>query len=103
MYDVISGRFNLKDNDIITLASLQLLNNFPEKDERAIENLKKNLENYIPLNILTQSNSSKWVPKILEIYSGLNLSSKLETKLTYLEHCKQSHLWESHQFFVKVF
>jgi hypothetical protein len=102
MYEVITGRFNLKEVDIVTLASLQLLLDYGIDHEKAFQNLQKNVEKYVPFNKLIEVPASSWIQKIMDFYSGLKLSSKLETKLTYLEHLKQSPLWQSHQFFVKV-
>lgn len=102
MYEVITGRFNLKDVDIVTLASLQLLVDYGVDHEKAYQNLQKNIEKYVPFNKLNETPASSWIQKIMDFYAGLKMSSKLETKLTYLEHLKQSPLWQSHQFYVKV-
>ena len=102
MYEVITGRFNLKEMDVVTLASLQLLVDYGTNQEQAFQNLQKNVEKYVPFDKLNEKMASEWIQKIMDFYSGLKLSSKLEAKLTYLEHLKQSPLWQSHQFFVKV-
>lgn len=102
MYEVINGRFNLNESDVVTLASLQLLFDYGTDHEKAFLNLQKNLDKYIPSDKMCDSFSSAWIQKIMDFYSTLKPSSKLETKLTYLEHLKQSPLWQSHQFFVKV-
>jgi hypothetical protein len=98
---VVSGRFNLKEIDVITLASLQLLVDYGTNHEVAFQNLQKDIEKYIPFDKLKEIPASTWIQKVMDFYSGLKGSTKLETKLTYLEHLKQSPLWQGHQFFVK--
>ena len=99
---MITGRFNLKEADVITLASLQLLVDYGTDQEKAFNKLQKDVEKYVPWNKLLETPANSWIQKIMDFYSGLKLSSKLETKLTYLEHLKQSPIWQSHQFYVKV-
>ena len=102
MYEVITGRFNLKEIDVVTLASLQLLVDYGTNHEQAFQNLQKSVEKYVPFNKLNETPASTWIQQIMDFYSGLKGSSKLETKLTYLEHIKQSPLWQSHQFNITV-
>lgn len=87
--------------DLITLASLQLLVDFGENNEKAFSKLQSEIARYVPFNKLNQG-ASTWTDRIIEFYRGLKSSSKLEAKLTYLEHLKNSALYQSHQFYMKV-
>lgn len=102
VYDVINGKYQLKEEDIITLAALQLLVEFSTNQDNAYQSLQKNLDKYIPINQLHLNPSVYWIQKVMELYSSFKGSSKLETKLTYLEQIKSSPLWEAHQFVGKV-
>jgi hypothetical protein len=101
-FDVTSGKYNLKEQDIITLAALQLLVDFSTNQDEAHRSLQKNIEKFIPINQFNLNPIDYWIQKIMELYSGLKSSSKLEAKLTYLEQLRGSHLWEAHQFDSKV-
>jgi myosin-7 len=103
-YDVNKGKFNLTESDIITLASIQLYANWGNlSHEEAFKYLEKNIEKYIPLNKFKNYPPTYWSKSIMDFYTTLKLTSKIEAKLTYLEHLKHNCLWESHQFSVKVY
>jgi myosin-7 len=102
VFDVTNGKFNLNEQDIITLAALQLLVQFSTSQDNAYQSLQKKLEKYVPNDKINLNPSVYWVQKIMELYSGLKASSKLEAKLTYIEQLKTSPLWEAHQFVTKV-
>jgi len=101
-YEVISGRFNLNEESIISLASLQLALNFGPNRDQAFQNLQSNLEKYVPADKVNDNPLVTWVQKIIEYYSNLKPLTKLAAKITYLEQLKSSPLYESHQFNVKV-
>jgi myosin-7 len=102
VYDVVGGKYNLNENDIISLASLQLLVEFSTSQDSAYQNLQKNLDKYVPINKIGLNPTIQWVQKIMELYSTLNANSKLEAKLAYIEQLKNSPVWEAHQFDAKV-
>ena len=101
-YDVIIGKYKLSEIDIITLASLHLLDNFANDLEKAKKALDSNLIDYIPGNVFKALSPQQWVDKIMNFYVTLNFTSKTEVKLTFLEHLKQNSLWEAHQYWIKV-
>jgi hypothetical protein len=102
VYDVINGKYILKEQDIVTLAALQLLVNYSNNQDLAFQNLQKNLDKYVPFIHINLNPSVYWVEKIMDLFSKLKSSSKLESKLTYIEHLRTSPLWEAHQFSAKV-
>ncbi len=102
-YDVYTGKYQLKEDETITLAAIQLLVEYATNQDSAHMNLQKSLEKYVPHNQYNINPSDYWVQKIMELYSGLQSKTKLEAKLTYIEQLKQSPLWEAHQFDAKVF
>jgi hypothetical protein len=84
------------------LASLQLLINYQVAHEIAYQALQKDLDNYVPQDIIDKHSCAFWIQRIMELYSGLMTSSLTEAKLTYLEQLKGNAFWQSHQFNVKV-
>lgn len=99
-YDVNKGKFNLSESDIITLAAVQLMVNYGDlSHEEVYKNLEKSIERYVPINKFKPTQSSYWLKKIMDFYTNQKISTKLEAKLTYLEHLKQNPLWEAHQYY----
>lgn len=96
------GKFRLEDQDITTLAALQLFVDYLNAHEVANRALQSNLDKYIPLNSKGQYPNLYWEQKIMEKYTSLQFTKKIEAKLAYIEHLKHQDLFESHQFFVKV-
>lgn len=102
-YDVRKGIFHLTEKDIAQLAAIQLSANWGNiSHQEANKYLEKNLEKYIPSNHLKTYPQPTWIEKVMEVFTSLKFSSKLEAKLTYLEHLKQNNLWEAHQYFADV-
>jgi len=101
-YEVIQGCFNIKEEMIISLASLQLMANFGSNKELSLQNLQSEVEKYIPRNIFNDNPSITWIEKIHEEINSIEPLSKLGAKITYLEKLKNSVLYQSHQFKVKV-
>lgn len=101
-HDFLQGKFNLTEKEIITLASLHLLIQFGSSQDNAYHSIQKNLDSYVPVNKKNLNPANYWIQHIMELYSGLNATSKLEAKLTFIERLKTNHLWEGHQFNAKV-
>lgn len=101
VYDVIGGKYFLKENEAITLAALQLIGETGNNEDLAYLNVQKNLEKYVSVNMLNLNPQLYYTEKIMEFYSQLNSSSKLEAKKIYLELLEKSPLWQSHQFLAK--
>jgi hypothetical protein len=98
-YDVNKGKFNLTENDIITLAAIQLMANYGTSHDESYRNLEKSTEKYIPMDKFKTNPKEYWMEKIMKLYTSLKATSKLEAKLTYLEHLKSNPLYEAHEFF----
>jgi hypothetical protein len=101
-YDVNKGKFHLSEEDVLTLAAIQLsADYFGSTHEETNKMLERNLMRYVPCDKLRDSSKqgSYWTKKIFDTYTTLKLKSKLEAKLTYLEHLKQNSLWEAHQYY----
>ena len=97
-YDINIGKYNLNQQDVITLGAIQLLVNFGNEKEKAFRHLDDNVISYIAANHYKNNTPMNWVKKVMELYEGLNISSKIEAKLSYLEHLKNNPLYEAHQF-----
>lgn len=102
IYDVNTGKFNLDEKNIISLASIQLLAEFGGNKQKANQDLTNNIEKYIPSNHNAQHHSVYWQQKIMELYSNFDVVSSNEAKLNYLDIIKKNHLWQAQQFDVKV-
>jgi len=50
LYDVISGKYQLSESQILILAALELVNEFESDIENAYISLKESYEKYIPGN-----------------------------------------------------
>lgn len=99
-YDVNKGKLKLSEEDVIALAGLQLMSNYNKSSHEEIyRQIEKNTERFVPMDIYKSSQISYWCKKIMDYYTGLKPMSRLEAKLSYLEHLKQNSLWEAHQYY----
>lgn len=103
-YDVIFGKFKLSDEEIVQLAAIQLQIDCEKKSfEDTASHLERHSRNYIPCNKYKPGQASLWCGKIMEYYTtNLKFTSRVESKLTYLECLKMNSLYEAHQFFVSL-
>ena len=69
LYDVISGKFNLSECEILILGALQLVNDFGNDIQKAYMNIKENYQNYIPWKFMYIMSNDQWIEKIMEFYS----------------------------------
>lgn len=101
-YDVICGKFKLNEEEIFQLAALQLQVNCENKSfEEVSSHLERHSKQYIPSTKYRPGLASIWCGKIMEYYtSNLKFTSRIESKLTYLECLKSNPLYEAHQYFV---
>jgi myosin-7 len=101
-YDVISGKFKLTEEEIVQLAAIQLQVDCEKKSfEDTSSHLERHSRNYIPCTKYKPGQASLWCGKIMEYYTtNLKYTSRIESKLTYLECLKTNPLFEAHQFYV---
>ena len=98
-FEVVKGRFNLSEPDIIKLAAIQLYIDYGHLNQDEIKNnLRENIKRFIPYNKRTLNPETSWADKILNEYNALNLKSKLEAKNAYLNILKTNELFQSCQF-----
>ena len=98
LYDVLSGKFRLSQEQITILSALQLLNEFGSDRESAFNSVQKNIEKYIPASGMEMLSKDQWAESIMELYSSLSSYSKNQAKWNYLEELKQIPTYQSHQF-----
>ena len=98
LYDVISGKFILEEQDILILAGLQLVNQFGPECEKAYIYLKDNYEQYIPGNKLSLMSKDQFIEKIIELYTMFSYYSKNECKIEYIKVLKENQIFHTHQF-----
>ena len=101
LYDVLTGKFNIDENKIITLASLQILAEFGKDNENAYKSLKNNIEKYVPFNHLNKMRNIQWIEKIIEFYSNLSEFNQNQAKWNYLEELKNNVNYQMQQFDAK--
>jgi len=102
VYDVIGGKFNLKESEVIALAALQLVAENGKNEDGAYQNIQKYLEQYIPNKMINLNPHLYYAEKIMEYYSQFKNTLKLDAKKMYLELLTKSPLWQAHQYIVKV-
>jgi hypothetical protein len=103
LYDVITGKYNLTEQDVIALASIQILAQFGGNKDKANQELSNNIDNYIPSNRRSTNHAVYWQQKIMELYSKFDVLPSIEAKLNYLDHLKENPLWNAQQFEIKVY
>ena len=101
LYDVLTGKFNIDENKIITLASLQILAEFGKDNENAYKSLKNNIEKYVPFNQINKMRNIQWCEKIIEFYSNLSEFNQNQAKWNYLEELKNNVNYQMQQFDAK--
>lgn len=87
---------------MIALTSLQLLVDFGVEHDISYHALQKGLSKYIPADKINLNSSVYWIQKVMELYTGLKPTSKLESKLTYIEQIKFNPNWQGNLFFANV-
>jgi hypothetical protein len=97
-YDVVTGKFNLTEEEIVQLAAIQLQ---IEGEKKSLEELslllERNPTRYIPVDKFKPTQKQQWCSKIIEQYTKLKFKNRLESKLTYLECLKNNTLYQAHQ------
>lgn len=101
VYEVINGRFSLAEDEAVSLAAKQLVAEFQKNQDNAYQSLQKNLENYIPVNLISLNESMTWTTKIMGVYNSLENISKIAAKVEYLKKLENSPVFMSTQFTVK--
>lgn len=100
-YDVIVGRFPLNTEKAITLASLQLFNIFVDDNERAEQNLKDNLDQFVPKKNMELLSKEQWVRRIMLKFNQYAGVSRIDAQWNYLEELKEIHTYQTTQFKAK--
>ena len=93
VYDVISGKFNLVESEILILGALQLVNEFGNNIEKAYCYIKENYQNYIPWKYIFIMSNDQWIEKIMEFYSYFMNYEQTVCKKEYIK------LLENHSTF----
>jgi hypothetical protein len=102
LYLFLKGRLNLEEKLVISLAALKLLNEFSIRREEAYENLDRNLENYIPINMFNTNPHHFWIQKVMEFYTSLNDYSVLEGQRNFIDIAMKDQLCNAYQIIVEV-
>jgi len=104
VYDCLIGKLTLNENEALFLAAIQLLVEFQTSKEFALKGLESNIQEYVPIKLLNKYPSMHWIKLIYDSY--LNQCSEFTTKtnykVKYIQQLQSSHLWEAHQFQIKV-
>ena len=98
-FDVINDRYNLSEEDIIKLGSIQLYVDYSSLEkEDILKKLDDNIKEYIPKKIFSTNTTEHWIDKIKEKFNENNYKTKLEAKNEYLNILKTNDLYKSIQF-----
>ena len=98
-FEVLKGKYKLSEPDIIKLGAIQLFVDFGHLgQEQAKSHLTEDVKKYIPVKKTQANSESSWAAKIMDEYSNLHFSSKLEAKNAYLNILKTNDLYQSCQF-----
>ena len=98
-FEVIKGRYNLSEPDIVKLGAIQLYIDYGHLNSDEINNnIREHIKRFIPYNKLNNNPESNWADKIMNEFNTLNLKSKLEAKNAYLNIIKNNELFQSCQF-----
>ena len=98
VYDVISGKFNLLEEEILILGALQLVNEFGDEVEKAYINLNENYQNYIPWRYMYIMSNDQWIEKIMEFYSYFMNYSLNEIKKEYIKLLEKKETYKTQLF-----
>ena len=98
-YDFLRGKFVMKEEEILTMASLKMCVDHGDFTGEKSKFLKINIEDYIPVNLIDNYSPQIWIDKIFVEYLQFNSFSRNKAKLQFLEYLtKTSELSFSHQF-----
>ena len=98
LYEVISGKFELEEKDILILAALQLTNEFQQQHEKAYNSLLEHYTRYVPGNKLNLLSQYQWIEKIISIYNTISSYPKKDVKLMYLKCLEKYPAYQAQLF-----
>ena len=101
VYDVITGKHPLDLRKILTLASLELVNECGNDEEKAKELLSTKLNKFIPFNNFNEMSEEEWKEKILTQYVNISEISKNNARWNYLQELSNLHTFQTQQFYAK--
>ena len=98
-YEATKGRYNLSEEQIIKLAAIQLfIEQTPKSEDEIRQHIRDEIKKYIPPEKFAINSESVWPEKIMNEFSSLNFSNKLEAKNKYIEVLQDNDLFQSCQF-----
>ena len=101
LYDVISGKFNLSECEILILGALQLVNEFGNDIQKAYMHIKENYQNYIPWKFMYFMSNDQWIEKIMEFYSYFMNYEQNECKKEYINSLMNHSTYKTQLFDAK--
>jgi myosin-7 len=100
VHDVVDHRYPSSEQDNVTLAALQLQQEFGDCNESA-NLLEGNLVKYLPAQYLNKGREEELEERIMKVYQKLAGYSEQEAKLSYLDLVKSWEIYGSEYFFVE--
>ena len=98
VYDVISGKYNLSESEILILGALQLVNEFGNEAEKAYSYINENYQNYIPWRFMNIMSNDQWIEKIMEFYSYFMDYEQNECKKEYIKLLENNDTYKTQLF-----
>jgi len=104
-HDVVDARYPCSEQDAVTLAALQLQEEFGDKPEPDCPYLKGNLGKYLAQKFLRPEDKEAAAddpePKLLKLYAKLAGYSRPEARLSYLDYVKSWKIYGSAYFYAE--
>jgi len=101
-HDVVDARYPCSDQDAVTLAALQIQEEFGDCPESDCQYLAGNLGKYLSEKIISDRNDdSALEAQLLKLYAKLQGYSQQEARLSYLDYVKSWKIYGSAYFFAE--
>ncbi|MCQ2820065.1 MAG: hypothetical protein MJ252_22590 [archaeon] len=99
-HDVVTGKYQLTEQEVARLGALQLYVNHGNKSFDELNGiLDKDIKHYVPYRHY-KTYGDEWKKQIMDIYTTFQYKNKLEAKNAYLDLLKENPMFESIQLAV---
>ena len=101
VHDVVDARYPCSEQDHITLAALQLQQEYGDYSSENCKQLESQLAKYLPAKYLGKGREEELSERIGKVYGKIAGYSQQEAKLSYLDLVKSWEIYGSAYFFVE--
>ena len=100
-HDVVDARYPCSEQDSITLAALQVQEEFGDHPGDDCRYLTGNLPKYLASKYMDTTSATELEEHVLKLYSKLNGYSQQEARLSYLDYVKSWKIYGSSYYFAE--